>query len=65
MSTRDENGDLRWRYEHDDGTAVRFEILIADPAEARQLERHQAQVIREVSEWVSQQRSAHGEDRNE
>jgi hypothetical protein len=51
-----------WRYEHDGGTIIDFQIITATPAEARQLEQHQAQVIQEVCAWLSQQPSAHGKD---
>lgn len=60
MTTEDETAGREWRYEHDDGTVIDFKVITATLAEARQLERHQAQVIREVCEWQSQQLSARG-----
>lgn len=64
MTTEDEAAEREWRYEHEDGTIIDFRIVTATPAESRQLEHHQAQVIREVCEWLSQQPSAHGKDRS-
>lgn len=62
MTTEDDTAGREWRYEHDDGTVIDFAIVTATPAETRQLEHHQAQVIREVCQWLSQQPSARGKD---
>ncbi|MEU6858546.1 hypothetical protein AB0B28_06710 [Glycomyces sp. NPDC046736] len=64
MTTEDEIAGGKWRFEHDDGVIIDFAIVTATPAEARQLEQHQAQVIREVCQWLSQQPSVRGEDPN-
>lgn len=57
------------RHEHsdrlvpDEPPEMVFEVQIAEGAEAERLRLEQARVLWEVTEWVAQRRSAHGQDR--